>query len=188
MARLNFQCSSATLRRPKITGCLTAGVLFGAGDILAQQAVEKKGLKNHDVLRTARLAGYGSLIFSPLLMPWFRVLERVNFKSRVATTAARVAADQLIAAPCFIAIFFTAMPILEGKPEEIQDRLSDKWASTWQRNIAVFVPIQAFNFAVVPAHLRLLTINVAQLFWNTYLSYANSSAGAKEDLEHLVKQ
>jgi protein Mpv17 len=34
-------------------------VLFGAGDTLAQQAVEKKGFKNQDLTRTARMAGYG---------------------------------------------------------------------------------------------------------------------------------
>jgi protein Mpv17 len=33
--------------------------LFGAGDTLAQQAVEKKGFKNQDLTRTARMAGYG---------------------------------------------------------------------------------------------------------------------------------
>ena len=31
-----------------ITQCATAGVLFGTGDIIAQQAVEGKG-KDHDV-------------------------------------------------------------------------------------------------------------------------------------------
>ena len=31
-----------------MTQCITAAVLFGAGDILAQQAVEGKG-KKHDV-------------------------------------------------------------------------------------------------------------------------------------------
>ena len=40
--------SSALLRKPMITQCVTAGVLFGAGDIIAQQAVEGKG-KDHDV-------------------------------------------------------------------------------------------------------------------------------------------
>jgi hypothetical protein len=39
------------------TDCLE--VLFGAGDTLAQQAVEKKGFKNHDLIRTGRMAAYG---------------------------------------------------------------------------------------------------------------------------------
>lgn len=31
------------------TQCATATVLFGAGDIIAQQAIEKRGVKGHDV-------------------------------------------------------------------------------------------------------------------------------------------
>ena len=40
--------SSSLLRRPMTTQCITAAVLFGTGDILAQQAFEGKGRK-HDV-------------------------------------------------------------------------------------------------------------------------------------------
>lgn len=36
------------MRRPMATQSVTAAVLFGAGDIVAQQAIEGKG-KNHDV-------------------------------------------------------------------------------------------------------------------------------------------
>lgn len=42
--------SAVLLRRPMITQCITAAVLFGAGDIVAQQAIEGKG-KEHDVSR-----------------------------------------------------------------------------------------------------------------------------------------
>lgn len=34
-------------------------ILFGTGDTLAQQAVEKKGFRNHDLARTSRMAAYG---------------------------------------------------------------------------------------------------------------------------------
>ena len=40
--------SAALLRRPMYTQCLTAATLFGAGDVIAQQVVEKRG-KEHDV-------------------------------------------------------------------------------------------------------------------------------------------
>nr|VWP00765.1 BHLH domain-containing protein [Ganoderma boninense] len=40
--------SASLIRRPMVTQCATAFTLFGAGDILAQQAFEKKG-SNHDV-------------------------------------------------------------------------------------------------------------------------------------------
>lgn len=46
-------------QRPFTTQVLTTAVLFGAGDALAQQAVEKKGIQKHDLMRTARMVGYG---------------------------------------------------------------------------------------------------------------------------------
>lgn len=40
--------SSILQRRPMLAQCTTAAVLFGTGDVIAQQAVEKRG-RNHDV-------------------------------------------------------------------------------------------------------------------------------------------
>jgi protein Mpv17 len=34
-------------------------VLFGAGDVLAQQLVDRVGVENHNYARTARMALYG---------------------------------------------------------------------------------------------------------------------------------
>jgi hypothetical protein len=48
MLLLKRFCSAALIRRPMVTQSVTAAVLFGAGDIVAQQAIEGKG-KNHDV-------------------------------------------------------------------------------------------------------------------------------------------
>lgn len=38
---------------------VTMQVLFATGDALAQQGVERKGLKNHDLSRSGRMALYG---------------------------------------------------------------------------------------------------------------------------------
>lgn len=46
-------------QRPLLTQAVTTAVLFGAGDTLAQQAVERKGFEKHDLMRTARMFGYG---------------------------------------------------------------------------------------------------------------------------------
>lgn len=45
--------------RPLLTQAVTTAVLFGAGDVIAQQAVDKKGIEKHDVARTGRMALYG---------------------------------------------------------------------------------------------------------------------------------
>jgi hypothetical protein len=47
--------------------CVTAAGLFGAGDVIAQQLVERKGLKGHDV---SSLYSYFSLhVVSSLGLP-----------------------------------------------------------------------------------------------------------------------
>lgn len=75
-------------------------ILFGTGDTMAQQLVEKRGLDKHDPWRTARMAGYGGLIFGPAATTWYGVLTKyVNTSSKNGTIVARVACDQLLFAP-----------------------------------------------------------------------------------------
>lgn len=50
-----------------MTNSIGSATLFGLGDVLAQQGVEKKGLRNHDWLRTGRLSFYGGCVFAPLV-------------------------------------------------------------------------------------------------------------------------
>lgn len=45
--------------RPLLTQAITTSILFGVGDITAQQLVEKKGVEKHDLARTGRMALYG---------------------------------------------------------------------------------------------------------------------------------
>jgi hypothetical protein len=52
-----FLFSTSLLRRPMMTQCITAAVLFGAGDVIAQQAVEGKGRK-HDVSGVFSVYGF----------------------------------------------------------------------------------------------------------------------------------
>jgi protein Mpv17 len=50
--------------RPLLTQSITTAVLFATGDGMAQQLVEKKGIKNHELARTGRMALYGGGSFS----------------------------------------------------------------------------------------------------------------------------
>jgi protein Mpv17 len=56
-ALLRYQSKLAS--RPMLTQSITTAVLFATGDTMAQQIVEQKGLKNHELARTARMAFYG---------------------------------------------------------------------------------------------------------------------------------
>jgi protein Mpv17 len=60
---LGFACSSqssaALIRRPVFAQSATAAFLFGAGDVIAQQVIERQG-KNHDVSIRDSTGGTGS--------------------------------------------------------------------------------------------------------------------------------
>jgi len=154
--------------------CATGGFLFGAGDIIAQQFIEKQG-REHDFLRTARLTVYGGTMFAPIMTKWYQLLNRLQFKTPLRGIAYRVYLDQAVLTPAAVAFFFTSMSILEGRGfGEAWNRLNSAYVPTLLRNWGVFIPAQIINFSVVPNHLRFLFVSVVSLFWNTYLSAVNA--------------
>ncbi|KAF8529852.1 hypothetical protein JB92DRAFT_2782666 [Gautieria morchelliformis] len=167
--------NTALLRRPMLTQCTTAAVLFGAGDVIAQQAIEMKGA-SHEYARTARLTFYGAVIFGPIMTKWYQWLGDIKFKSPMKAIAVRVGLDQVVLSPVAVVFFFSSMTFIEGKGiEEAKKRVSAAYFPTLLRNWGVFLPTQIVNFAIVPAHLRFGVVGVVSLFWNSYLSYANAN-------------
>ncbi|UKZ48972.1 Protein required for ethanol metabolism [Trichoderma virens] len=147
--------------RPYLTQGVTTAVLFATGDITAQQLVEKRGAKGHDVSRTGRMALYGGCVFGPVATTWLGFLaRRVTFRNARVETAARVAADQLLFAPVMIGVFLGSMATMEGKSP----------------------PEAPGNYLVY----RLLFANVISIGWNSYLSWVNSKGGNKSKDHELV--
>ena len=64
--------------------------------------------------------------------------------------------------------------------------LPDAAADHRHSRLVTAVPVQLANFSVVPAHLRLLLVNVVSLGWNTYLSAANSATAQADTVEAKV--
>ncbi|KAK4939873.1 Protein required for ethanol metabolism [Elasticomyces elasticus] len=161
-------------KRPLLTQAVTTAVLFGAGDVLAQQAVEKKGFRNHDVTRTGRMVLYGGCVFGPAATKWYGFLQkRINLSSHNATIAARVAADQTVFATCNLAFFLSSMAVMEGS--DPKEKLEKSYWSGLKANWAIWPAVQAVNFKLVPLEHRVLVVNVVSLGWNCFLSYLNSS-------------
>ncbi|KAF2627631.1 hypothetical protein BU25DRAFT_410776 [Macroventuria anomochaeta] len=173
---------------PLATQAITTAILFGTGDCMAQQLVEKRGLDKHDPLRTLRMAGYGGIIFGPAATTWYGILTKhVNLSSKNGTIAARVACDQFIFAPVNMGLFLSSMAYLEGS--SVSDRLSQAYVPGLTKNFMIWPWVQFVNFKYVPADLRVLVVNVISLGWNCYLSYLNSGGGSKvESVTEKVKE
>ncbi|GFF64515.1 putative integral membrane protein, Mpv17/PMP22 family [Aspergillus lentulus] len=161
------------VQRPLLTQSLTTACLFAVGDSLAQQAVEKRGISQHDVIRTGRMALYGGAVFGPLATKWFQVLQRrINLPSAQRTVLGRVAADQLLFAPTMIGVFLSSMSVLEGgSPSE---KLERSYWPALKANWTVWPFLQLVNFALVPLQYRVLTVNVLNIGWNCFLSLLNN--------------
>lgn len=156
-----LQASSSTVPRQ----CITASILFGTGDAIAQVAVEKKGLKDYDYIRTARLGAYGGLIFAPIMSVWFRTLEKVPGKpGSAANVAGKVLLDQGLAAPNMLALFFSATTLMGGgSTADVKRKLEDSYWSTLKTSWALWIPVQGLNMALVPVQQRLLFVNVVSI-------------------------
>lgn len=159
--------------RPILTQSITTAVLFATGDTMAQQLVEKRGLANHDIARSGRMALYGGAVFGPAATTWFKFLQnKVVLRNKNAEILARVAADQTIFASTNLFCFLSSMAIMEGTSPK--DKLEKSYWTALQSNWMVWPFIQVVNFKFVPLHHRVLLVNVISLGWNCYLSWINS--------------
>ncbi|KAK0460093.1 uncharacterized protein EV420DRAFT_1534994 [Desarmillaria tabescens] len=158
--------------------CGTAAILFGTGDIIAQQAIEKRGFRQHDFIRTARLTFYGGALFGPVMTWWYQFLNRIQFASPTRAIPSST--------PFAVGAFFASMSVLEGVPHEAYPRIQAAYVPTILRNWGVFIPTQIINFALVPHHMRFVVVSVVSLFWNTYLSAVNARQAKleQEEKEH----
>ncbi|RGB34606.1 hypothetical protein C1646_624383 [Rhizophagus diaphanus] len=168
-------------RRPILIQTITTGTLFAAGDIIAQQIVEQRGLKSHNFYRTLRLGGFGLCIAGPSTAIWYRTLDRViTIKNPMLGLLTRVTLDQAIFAPCFITTFFVGQALLEGQENsQILEKLGDTFVPTLINNYKLWPAVQLLNFHFIPLNYRTLVVNCVALGWNTYLSVINKKSSDK---------
>ncbi|KAL4892862.1 hypothetical protein BDV59DRAFT_178821 [Aspergillus ambiguus] len=160
-------------KQPILTASVTSAVLFGSGDVLAQQAVDRRGFQKHDMARTGRMALYGGAIFGPAATTWFAFLQRrIVLKSTKATILARVACDQGLFTPIHLTCFLSSMAIMEGS--DPIEKWRNSFLPSYRANLTIWPLVQGVNFAFVPLELRVLVVNVVSLGWNCLLSMINS--------------
>lgn len=173
------------------------------GDLLAQQAVERKGRLGHDWHRTLRLAIWGLCITGPFNCIWYQFLERyINSYDIITTSFARMALDQFIIAPIFLALFFAYNVFLEensnaglqpakslfsrGWKQQLRTKMRQNYWDVLKSNWKVWPLVQCLNFSIVPLQYRLIFVNIVALGWNAYLSVATNKIAISH--HHAIKQ
>lgn len=171
---------TALTKRPILTQCLSTSFLFAAGDVIAQQAVERQydddGRPTHNPYRTLRMAIYGGGVFGPLVVNWYKFLQTAI---RIPTSpnleiVSRVALDQAVFTPVNLTLFFSSMATMEGvmgddgkkelgTRERVGKKLRDNWLQGLKANWTVWPGVQLVNFRFVPLEHRLLVVNLVSL-------------------------
>ncbi|KAL1915806.1 uncharacterized protein VTP21DRAFT_6194 [Calcarisporiella thermophila] len=169
-------------RHPLLTIAVTNSALAACSDIIAQRCVQDDRDRGYDVARTGRFALFGFGI-APILGKWYEFLEK-RFplgKAVAGATLRRVCADQILWAPVGLALFFTYMPLAEGKGfVGVRERFADAYLPGLQANYTVWPLVQFINFRFMPLRYRVPFVSGVSVFWNAYLSWLNNKARVSE--------
>ena len=106
----------------------------------------------------------------------------------VGGAGAALALDQLVFAPCFLAVFIASLFTIEGNASAVVPKLKQDWSSTVVTNWKIWVPFQFLNFRFVPVNLQVGAANIIALAWNTYMSWVTHLAVAPAEAPKAGKK
>ncbi|XP_029670930.1 protein Mpv17 isoform X2 [Formica exsecta] len=147
-----------------------AGILMGLGDQIAQNFIDNS--KTIDLVRTMQFAGIGLFISGPATRTWYGILDKYIGSKGYSVAIKKVACDQLLFAPTFIAVLLVTIGICQGKDiEKIKIKVRDEYNNILINNYKLWPMVQLINFSIVPLHYQVLVVQLVALFWNSYISY-----------------
>jgi len=161
--------------KPIVTTTLSTAGLFTAGDIFAQNLVEKRYTHAPwDITRTIRVGAVGLLFMGPSYSVWYRGLDKLIVGSGIKQTLKKVALDQGIMAWVFCAWFVMANAVLSGHN---LDAAWSEWTThrrdIMEANYKLWPAAQILNFTFVPSAHRVLFVNLVSIGWNTFLAWSS---------------
>lgn len=177
-----FQSYLSSLENdPLVTKCLTSAVVFTASDIIAQTTFDRNSQGGVDAARVGRFGLFGLAVHAPLFAFFFQKLDALVDPlplEGVANVGVKVAIDQILWTPPFLAFFFFVQAsVLQGRDfDQGVSKVREVLVPTLKVNWRVWVPANCINY-LLPADLRILFINLVSLFFTIYLSaVANDEA------------
>lgn len=149
-----------------------AGVLMGVGDQIAQNFIEKRPLRDLDLVRTGQFACIGFFIAGPTTRTWYGILDKHFGSKGAAAVLKKVTCDQLFFAPSFIVVLLSIIGAMQGNDiDSIRLKLHNEYKEILINNYKLWPAVQLINFYLIPLHYQVLVVQTVAILWNTYISY-----------------
>lgn len=161
---------------------LQSGSIMFVGDATAQViGCRARGEETRvDPARCARWGCAGLLIHGPYFFAAFsRVDAYFGAAVNVASVLKKTTAAQFIVFPPYLGLLFTYMGVAEQQ-EDVASYALARSQSAFLAGCVFWPVVNTFNFAIVPATLRVPYLAGVGVAWNSYLSWMNARKAAEE--------
>uniref|UniRef100_T1GT30 Mitochondrial inner membrane protein Mpv17 n=1 Tax=Megaselia scalaris TaxID=36166 RepID=T1GT30_MEGSC len=136
---------TALRRHPIASQAVQASLLMGAGDVIAQCAVENVPLNSINLRRTAEFSALGLFLVGPTLRFWYGRLDRIVSPKQVAwkVSIKKASLDQFLFAPAFIVLFTSSISVMQGmNAESVVERLKSEYTTILKTNYIIWPAAQ----------------------------------------------
>lgn len=169
--RLTRAYEAMLVERPVPTKMVSGGILWGAGDLVAQATGDSL-----DTPRLSRAVIYGTVIHAPIAHLHYEFLE--FFVHRVGVSKSMQAVTKLFMEQFVYwgyasnSLYHFSMAKMEGYDvQESVQRVYDRLWPTMKAQWAFWIPVQYVNFKFVPVRHQLNVVLLTSVVWTAALSF-----------------
>ncbi|KAK2589182.1 hypothetical protein KPH14_001998 [Odynerus spinipes] len=160
-----FQSKSENIDKPILIWLQKCNDSLGLSDQESSMSMHQ-----YNWPRLKRYAIYGCFIAGPVLHAWYKWLDSFYRGKSTKVILTKLVLDQFILTPVLLLLFFTSMSLMESK-SNIFAEFKAKFVKTFQTSCLFWIPVQFFNFVLIPPALRITYISIAALCWVNILCY-----------------
>ena len=159
---------------PIITKSITAGVIFGLSDAMAQ-IIETKSVDT-DKKRIIYTILIGLLYFGPAAHAWYEIVFALFPSTTLVSTLIKATLGQLLFSPSFTCLFF-ATSLLQTNQFSIKnwfDKIKSDLPTAWKAGLGFWPLVDLISYSLIPPQFIPLFINGCSFVWTIYLSLVSN--------------
>lgn len=181
---------------PMLRNCFLCMALSAMGDLLAQQfehwqkrpkrtnlqpiKEDPTSIQRLDIRRTTVLATFGFFVCGPFYSAWYPFVYELCRPWSLQQygpwipSIVKMVLELTFVEPMFLLSFFSYMNIAKGGSfGTLKKTIQSDFMVTYQYSLLFWPPIMLLSFRFVPVAALPIVVNIANAFWDAFLSYNN---------------